>query len=111
MRPLSESDARERYQRALEIMQQPSPDTRQALPLLQAAADARLPDAMYALGTWYLHGRDGVVDTDVGRATELIQSAAEAGYPSAMYDLAVSYEKGYGLPHHPERAFEWFLRA
>jgi TPR repeat protein len=54
------------------------------------------PDAMYALGTWYLHGKGDLVKLDLTRAIELIRAAAEAGNIEAMYDLAVSYDKGAG---------------
>jgi TPR repeat protein len=69
------------------------------------------PDAMYALGTWYLHGKGDLVKLDLTRAIELIRAAAEAGNIEAMYDLAVSYDKGAGNVRDLERAFEWFLRA
>src|SRR5262249_38652972 len=65
--------------------------TGQPLPvgLLQQAAGTGFPPALYALASWYLHGKG--VRKNYLKAVPLLKRAADAGLPAAQYDLATSY--------------------
>jgi len=78
--------------------------------LLQEAAAAKYPPAVYALANWHLHGKG--VKRDYKKAVELLKMAAAKKHPAAEYDLAVSYELGKGgLPKDPAAALIWYRRA
>src|SRR5205823_5164768 len=55
--------------------------------LLQEAAAAKYPPAVYALANWHLHGKG--VKRDYKKAVELLKMAAAKKHPAAEYDLAV----------------------
>jgi len=77
--------------------------------LLQEAAEAGNLEAIYALATWYLHGRG--VPKNAKTAASLLKKAADHHYAVAEYDLAVSYELGVGVKKSPKAAFQHYLRA
>jgi TPR repeat protein len=70
--------------------------------------DAR---AAYALGTWYIHGREPTVRKNLKEAVRLLRIAAAAGVPDALYDLAVCYQKGAGVVKNELRAAALYLEA
>jgi len=76
---------------------------------LRQAAEKEYPPAVYALATWYLHGRE--VKKNHKRAATLLRKAADAGFPPAEYDLAVCYELGSGVKKNLVKAFGYYLRA
>jgi TPR repeat protein len=97
------------YERALEKMNEDSPDLAMIANYLQIAADKGDPRAHYALGTWYLHGR--FFKKNLRKAIAFIRYAAEREIPDALFDLAVCYEKGVGVPRKQNMAMELYLRA
>jgi TPR repeat protein len=70
--------------------------------------DAR---AAYALGTWYIHGREPAVRKNLKEGVRLLRVAAAAGVPDALYDLAVCYQKGAGVAKNELRALALYLKA
>lgn len=66
-------------------------------------------EALYALGTWQLHGT--YVAVDLVAAVDNIRRAADQDYPPALFDLAVCFEKGVGVAESPSAAFELYVRA
>ena len=102
-------EARALYDSALKIARRPNPDFAQAFDLLTRAFDLGSPDAAYALGTWYLHGRH--VGKDLKRAMRFLEIAADGDVADAHFDLAVSYEKGVGKRKNARRAARHYLKA
>jgi TPR repeat protein len=80
-----------------------------ALSLLQLAVEQGDVNAMYALGTWYLHGK--IVKKNVAKAIRLIRRAAEANVAQASFDLAVCYELGDGVRKSMSQAAKFFFRS
>jgi Sel1 repeat len=76
---------------------------------LQKVADTGYAPAIYALATWYLHGRE--VKKDHIEAAKLLKKATDAGFPPAERDLAICYELGSGVKEDHKQAFEYYLRA
>ncbi|MBL8720254.1 MAG: sel1 repeat family protein [Myxococcales bacterium] len=84
---------------------------RVVFPLLVRAARLGDPRAVYALGTWYLHGKRPVVERDLPRGTRMLLRAARAGVPDAQYDIGVSYSRGVGVRESASEAAAWFRKA
>ncbi|HZO93123.1 MAG TPA: hypothetical protein VFB22_05090 [Candidatus Baltobacteraceae bacterium] len=82
------------YDTALREMQSETPDVVRAFRLLEAARDAGDVRALYALATWFLHGKEPVVEKNLAVAYEMLTAAAQAGSAEALYDLGVMYELG-----------------
>lgn len=99
------------YESAVTKMRQPRPDNAHIVEMLRQAIDAGSARAAYALATWYLHGKDDVVEQDYAEAVRLLRIAAEVHLPSALYDLAACYANGEGVDKDPRKAFELYLRA
>jgi TPR repeat protein len=97
------------YSSALREMHRRRPDTGKAYELLSRACKMGHGDAMYALGTWHLHGRH--VKKDRKKAVEFFEEAAKKHVPAAMCELAIFYEKGEVLQANKRRAFELYLTA
>ena len=62
--------------------------------LLQQAAKAGYPPAIYALANWHLHGKG--VPKNLRKAVTLLKKAAAKKHPAAEYDLGFAYELGKG---------------
>ena len=77
--------------------------------LLREAAASGYAPALYALATWYLHGRG--VKKDYKKAFSLMKESAEQRFAPAEYDLAVSYELGKGVAKSDKSAFLFYCRA
>ena len=77
--------------------------------VLSEAAATRYAPALYALATWYLHGRG--VKKDHKKAFTLLLESAEQKYAPAEYDLAVSFELGKGTVRSEKSAFFYYRRA
>jgi uncharacterized protein len=97
------------YKRALELAQQPQVDPILTLAALKEAAAAGSGNAIYALATWYLFGKN--VDVDLLRAVRLLKQAVKAKIPKAYFDLAVCYEKGAGTKKNDQKAIEHYINA
>lgn len=76
---------------------------------LARAADRGSPDALYALATWYLHGKH--FSKNIKKAVVLLKTAAKRGVAEACYDLATCYALGAGVQKDEERAFELYMEA
>jgi hypothetical protein len=74
-------------------------DFAKALPILQKAADAGNPVAMFALGLLYENGQG--VNKDYGKAREWYQKAADAGDTRAKGSLLRVQQKS-GMNHDPK---------
>jgi TPR repeat protein len=80
-----------------------------------AAVECEDPYACFTLGTWYQHGRDGVLAQNKPRALELYKKAAEMSHPVAMFNVGVAYlladqEAGITTPNFQE-AEKWLRKA
>jgi TPR repeat protein len=84
-------------------------NNKKAFELLNKSIAHGNPKALYAIGTWYLHGK--YVDKDITKAIKYLFSSASAKNPDAFYDLAVCYEEGIGLEKNEDKAFEYYLQA
>jgi uncharacterized protein len=95
--------------KALAEMEKGKPNLRIAFDFLNESAKAQNPEALYALGTWYLHGR--FVKRKPAEAVHYFLQSIEGNNSSAYYDLAVCYEKGIGIKKNHKAAFECYLNA
>lgn len=80
-----------------------------AFTLLQRAGAAGHPEAIYAIGTWFLSGE--YVQKNFRRAAEFLQRASDLGHAAASHDLAVSYERGKGVERDRSKAFSLYMKA
>lgn len=99
------------YDRALVEARRPRANLTKALGLLQRAYDVGDARAAYALGTWFLHGRPGLLEKDMPRAVRLLTEAAAANVSDALFDLAVCYERGAGVRQSYKKAAVLYLRS
>lgn len=81
-----------------------------ALVTLRQMCKRGMPRAIYALGTWYLHG-GRALPKNRERGLQLIARASRLGDPLADYDLGVAYYTGRGRKRSLARARRLFLRA
>lgn len=85
-------------------------DQSKAIELLTKAADGGSPDAMVALGFYYMKGENGV-EQDMAKGFELFTKAAERGDRDAQYNLGLAYVRAQGTPQDFAKAFKWFEKA
>ncbi len=90
-------------------MKKDTPDLEKSFTWLVKAAKNNDAEALYALGTWYLHGRH--VKKNPRLAVQYFQKAITGNYKEAFYDLGVCFEKGVGTNKDKWQAFECYLRA
>lgn len=102
-------DAESLVAAARRLALQDRPDFGNAFDLLTRAFELGSPEAAYALGTWYLHGRH--VRKNLKRAMHFLEIAADGDVAAAHFDLAVSYEKGIGTRKDVRRAARHYLSA
>ncbi|MBS1668372.1 MAG: sel1 repeat family protein [Bacteroidetes bacterium] len=95
--------------KALAEMEKEEPNMKIAFEFLSASAKAQNPEALYALGTWYLHGR--FVKKKPVEAVRYFLKSIEGNNSSAYYDLAVCYEKGIGIKKNYRAAFKCYINA
>jgi TPR repeat protein len=95
--------------KAYKEMTRDNPNLEKSFIWLTKAAEEEEPEALYAIGTWYLHGR--YVDKDAKKALSFLIKAAQLNHGSACYDLAVCYEKGVGVRKNNAKAFKYYLEA
>lgn len=81
----------------------------EAVRLWQAAAEAGLPDAAYAMATCYSAGHG--VRRDVDRAVSYLQDAARRESLQATYRLALCLAEGIGVARDVSRAATYLRRA
>lgn len=95
--------------KALNEMEKGQPDLKKAFELLCKSADQNNYEALYALGTWYLHGK--YVKRNFSIAIKYFLKSAEGNNSNAYYDLAICYEKGVTGKKNYKAAFECYLNA
>lgn len=99
------------YDLALVEARKPRANLQRALDLLTRAHENGDARAAYALATWYLHGRPGLVTRNMARAVRLLTEAASADHSDAIFDLAVCYERGAGVRRSYRKAAVLYLRS
>jgi TPR repeat protein len=99
------------YDEALSLARVKNPDLAQVRTMLEDALSRGDARAAYALGTWYIHGREPAVRKNLKEGVRLLRVAAAAGVPDALYDLAVCYQKGAGVAKNELRALALYLKA
>lgn len=77
--------------------------------MMQAAADAGSPDALFELYVYDATGFNGAPDLE--SAIGHLHQAAKLGSPRAMANLAGAYATGHGMPRDDAKALTWYLRA
>lgn len=97
------------YLRALKEARSKKPKWHIIQSQLERASDLGNGKAIYALGTWYLHGR--VYKKNLKKAIELLKIACDANVAAAHFDLAVCFEKGKGIKKNFREAFLSYLKA
>jgi uncharacterized protein len=95
--------------KAYNEMQKKKPDLEKCFKWLNTAASKNDPEALYAIGTWYLHGR--YVKKNPKTAVEYFLKAIDGNFADAYFDLGVSYEKGIGVVKNKAQAFSCYLNA
>lgn len=95
--------------KALVEMEKEKPDLKVAFGFLERAAKTGNPEALYAIGTWYLFGR--FVKKKPSEAVQYFLKSIEGNNSNAYYDLGVCYEKGVGIEKSHKSAFECYLNA
>lgn len=95
--------------RALNEMGKDKPNKEKAFVLLTDSALQNNYEALYALGTWYLHGIH--VPKNESLAVEYFAKSIVGNDKNAFYDLAICYEKGTGTKMNKRKAFECYLNA
>lgn len=99
------------YLVALELADEANPNLAEAFESLREAASAGDIRAEYAIATWYLHGREGVVERDVLLAFEMLKGLEDSCIPEAIFDLAIFYDFGEFVERDEERAFSLYMQA
>lgn len=84
-------------------------DYASAFHLLEKAKKSGNAEAIYALATWYLHGR--YVRKSKRKALKLLKEAVSMNHASACYDLAVCYEAGEGVRKSEKMALKMYLKG
>ncbi len=90
-------------------MKKGAPNLKVAFDCLERSAKGNNPEALYAIGTWYLFGR--FVKKNPSEAVRYFLKSIEGNNSSAYYDLAVCYEKGVGVKKSYKSALECYLNA
>ncbi|MES0863756.1 hypothetical protein ABLN87_15510 [Ruegeria sp. SCPT10] len=90
-------------------LEQEGGDSEEILSLLLEAANLGDAEAIYAIGTFYLHGK--YLDKDVSKGVRFIARAAKKNWAAAAFDLGVAYETGDFVEKDLSEAFQNYLRA
>ena len=95
--------------KALTEMKKRQPDLKKTFELLCKSAEQNNYEALYAIGTWYLHGK--LVKKSFSMAIKYFLKSAKGNNSNAYYDLAICYEKGVTGKKDYKAAFECYLNA
>lgn len=95
--------------KAYNEMKKEKPDLEKAFFWLNKAGEKNDFEALYAIGTWYLHGR--YVKKNSKIAVEYFSKAIKGDYKDAYYDMGLCYEKGVGVIRNKLEAFKCYLHA
>ena len=102
--------ALDKYEEALRTIRELPGSDGLVLQLLYSAAAEGDGRALYALGTWYLHGHKKLRKNRT-KAMHFLKEAHRKGVPEAAHDLAYSYFIGHGVPKSKEKALELYAEA
>lgn len=102
------------YRQAGQFLLQTPPDYRQAVPLLQQAAQARHSEAAFQLAACLISGSG--IEADVTAGIEYLKQAADAGHMYARYNLLQLRESENAdiqalLPHYIKLAGQGLVHA
>lgn len=104
-------DTAETMTRAERLMRSTNPaDIASGKEMVERLATAGDPLALYAVGTWRLHGAHGY-SIDEKHGVALIERAARYHIAPACADMTFSYAEGKGVSADPEKAFAFALCA
>ena len=78
--------------------------------IVERLAALKNPVAMYALGTWRIHGANGF-EVDEASGIELVSIAANSGVLPAICDYAFALEEGRGVLRNASLAFQYYILA
>jgi len=84
-----------------------SADRGKSAELLESAAAAGSPEAMYHMGRQSISG----LRPDPLAGLTWFQKAAAKGHPKAMYELGLAWKEGRGVQRDERQAIAWFLQA
>lgn len=84
-------------------------DAKEAATWYARATSSGHPQATFALGSCYAHGRG--VASDINKAITCWLHAAELGHAGAQCCVGVAYSLGWGVAADAARAAAWFARA
>lgn len=93
--------------RALAEMDKEHPDLAKTFSFLERAAAFENPEALYAIGTWYVFGK--YVKQDIVKGVSYFKRSARYGYVMAYADLGIAYESGKGTRKNLKKTFECYL--
>ena len=94
------------YNKALEVAKAENPDYAKAADLLKKAEAAGSSKALFALGSWYFHGRH--FEKDINLAISYWERAIEAKNSEAALELGTLYERGELVKKDMAKAFHYY---
>lgn len=100
----------DKYEKALMLAQSAEGYSKEAEKMLIEAADELDDRALFALGSWALHGV-GRAECSVPEATDYFQRAKDLGNGDAYYELAVLLENGAEDQSSCNKALIYYLMA
>lgn len=101
----------ETMERASQLMNSSLPgDVQLGIDIVKHLFEKADPLAVYAMGTWHLHGAHGF-PLNQERGVELIAMAAKRGVVDAVCDYAYSLEQGVGIEKSRHEALGYYLLA
>jgi TPR repeat protein len=108
LRPLAASDADAQAWLGAVLVERGR--AREALPLLQRAADAGSAEGAHRLGLLYAEGAEGIPRNDA-KALELFEKAAATGHRRAQINAGTMYFRGQGTTRDLIKARAWLEKA
>jgi TPR repeat protein len=108
LRPLAASDADAQAWLGAVLVERGR--AREALPLLQRAADAGSAEGAHRLALLYAEGAEGIPRNDA-KALELFEKAAAAGHHRAQINAGTMYFRGQGTQRDLIKARAWLEKA
>lgn len=101
-------ESEELYKKALEL-EAIGGDPSEIVSLLEDSASRGSAEAIYAIATFYLHGK--YLESNPARAFIYLQLAAKKMYPSALFDLGNAFETGEICAKDESEAFRCYLAS
>lgn len=82
-----------------------------AYELLRTAASQGDERAKYAIATWLLNGKEGIVEADQKAGVVVLKELVKSNIAEALFDLAVSYDYGWGIRRNEQKAFSYYMQS